>query len=352
MQPPQPEIFRQFYFRQPLGADEQGRDLSRRRVAARRRASSSSRSPGSTRVHSDRPRGNQTSPSRSTTKQAEDLGHQGAYQQGHLYMFPHQATGRFPYSTIDYPAFTKDLQTRRFLPQGQRRVSPARAIIPAPSRASRFALKDGIVAQRRRRRNLRRSLARVSQISEDSRADLSASRSSPATGGFTRPVSEPIRNLQTARRKHGGQEHFRAEQRRRDPLGIRPAASFTVRTNRWNRKSGSILRKRTICRKITGGIFTTCLSPIGCTVRGTKNTWLTLIEKANWRPIRARNSRAGVALRQSRRSARRRLGAAYPGHQRAGPYEDYAKDPWKTYTEVMKKVECRHLRVFLSGRET
>ncbi len=28
----------------------------------------------------------------------------GVYQQGHLYMFPNQATGRFPYSVLDYPA--------------------------------------------------------------------------------------------------------------------------------------------------------------------------------------------------------------------------------------------------------
>ena len=33
----------------------------------------------------------------------------GGYQQGHLYMFPHQATGRFPYSTVDYPAFLVQL---------------------------------------------------------------------------------------------------------------------------------------------------------------------------------------------------------------------------------------------------
>ena len=30
---------------------------------------------------------------------------QGAYQRGHLYMFPNQATGRFGYSFVDYPAF-------------------------------------------------------------------------------------------------------------------------------------------------------------------------------------------------------------------------------------------------------
>ena len=36
----------------------------------------------------------------------------GGYQQGHLYMFPHQATGRFPYSTVEYPAFTKEYNPR------------------------------------------------------------------------------------------------------------------------------------------------------------------------------------------------------------------------------------------------
>ncbi len=37
---------------------------------------------------------------------------EGAYQQGHLFMFPHQATGRFPYSSVDYPAFTKKYNPR------------------------------------------------------------------------------------------------------------------------------------------------------------------------------------------------------------------------------------------------
>lgn len=30
---------------------------------------------------------------------------EGVYQQGHLYMFPAQATGRFPYSRVEYPSF-------------------------------------------------------------------------------------------------------------------------------------------------------------------------------------------------------------------------------------------------------
>ncbi|MPY90908.1 MAG: hypothetical protein GEU99_23710 [Luteitalea sp.] len=32
----------------------------------------------------------------------------GVYQRGHLYMFPNQATGRFGYSAIDYPAFQNE----------------------------------------------------------------------------------------------------------------------------------------------------------------------------------------------------------------------------------------------------
>lgn len=37
----------------------------------------------------------------------------GVYQQGHLYMFPTQATGRWPYSLIKYPAYDSD---KGFLP--------------------------------------------------------------------------------------------------------------------------------------------------------------------------------------------------------------------------------------------
>jgi hypothetical protein len=41
----------------------------------------------------------------------------GVYQQGHLYMFPNQATGRFPYSVIEYPAFQKKWNARSPAPK-------------------------------------------------------------------------------------------------------------------------------------------------------------------------------------------------------------------------------------------
>lgn len=40
----------------------------------------------------------------------------GVYQQGHLYMHPNQATGRFPYSLVDYPAFQKTYNPREPMP--------------------------------------------------------------------------------------------------------------------------------------------------------------------------------------------------------------------------------------------
>ena len=36
----------------------------------------------------------------------------GAYQRGHLYLFPNQATGRFGYSVVNYPAFQNDWLSR------------------------------------------------------------------------------------------------------------------------------------------------------------------------------------------------------------------------------------------------
>lgn len=39
------------------------------------------------------------------TQEMADRWSQGAYQRGHLYMFPNQATGRFGYSFVNYPGF-------------------------------------------------------------------------------------------------------------------------------------------------------------------------------------------------------------------------------------------------------
>jgi hypothetical protein len=69
----------------------------------------------------------------------------GVYQQGHLYMFPNQATGRFPYSVVEYPAFQKKWNPRSPTPK------PNGVIAGTANHAGHFPrtevqIKDGFVA--------------------------------------------------------------------------------------------------------------------------------------------------------------------------------------------------------------
>jgi hypothetical protein len=69
-------------------------------------------------------------------------------------------------------------------------------------------------------------------------------------------------------------------------------------------------------------------------LRGTKDSWLTLIDKGEVTACAIQSS-----LRISR-SPWREAGARTSGHQRAGKvrYGDYAKDPWKTFATVNEEV--------------
>ena len=53
-----------------------------------------------------------TNVSADITQEMAERWAKGAYQRGHLYMFPNQATGRFGYSVVDYPAFQKQWLSR------------------------------------------------------------------------------------------------------------------------------------------------------------------------------------------------------------------------------------------------
>ena len=55
-----------------------------------------------------------------TEEMASD-GRRGVYQRGHLYMFPNQATGRFGYSFVNYPAFQKEVAPREPIARHRRR---------------------------------------------------------------------------------------------------------------------------------------------------------------------------------------------------------------------------------------
>jgi hypothetical protein len=83
-----------------------------------------------------------------TSELTEDMSERwarGVYQQGHLYMFPNQATGRFPYSVVEYPAFQKKWNARSPTPK------PNGVIAGTANHAGHFPrtevhIKDGFVA--------------------------------------------------------------------------------------------------------------------------------------------------------------------------------------------------------------
>ena len=87
----------------------------------------------------------------------------GAYQQGHLYMFPHHATGRFPYSIVEYPALSKDYNPRYLLKVNGVFAGESNQVFSQDRGSRQGWLCEG----GKRRWNIWGTLARISQVSED-----------------------------------------------------------------------------------------------------------------------------------------------------------------------------------------
>jgi hypothetical protein len=82
-------------------------------------------------------------------------------------------------------------------------------------------------------------------------------------------------------------------------------------------------------------------------VRGTKNTWMTLIEKGDLPALKSPEIRALASRYGNPDEVLGDDWAPYlPGINAPGRYEDYAKDPWKTATTVMNKIEAGSYEYF------
>ena len=88
---------------------------------------------------------------------------QGAYQRGHLYMFPNQATGRFGYSFVNYPAFQQ-----KWLPREP--IARINGTIAGTQGHGGFfprwevTFKDGFISRRERRRRAGRGAEGVPAV--------------------------------------------------------------------------------------------------------------------------------------------------------------------------------------------
>lgn len=269
-------------------------------------------------------------------KQAEAWA-KGAYQQGHLYMFPHQATGRFPYSTIDYPAFTKTYNPRFLLKVSGVFAGTWNHTGSYPRIEVR--LKDGYVVDVKGGGiygEVWREFLKYPKINEltypyhDQPGYWWIYEAGLGTNPkfFKRP-DENMEGDNESERNNAGVIHWgfglRMHHGPDKPLESKEWMDFSKENNLPNDHWWHIHNTMPTYR---------------VRVRGTKNTQLTLIDKGELTALKSPEVRA-LASRYG--DPNEILGDDWvpyiPGITAPGRYEEYAKDPWKTQLLVMKKIE-------------
>ncbi|TAK09983.1 hypothetical protein EPO44_00615 [bacterium] len=262
----------------------------------------------------------------------------GVYQQGHLYMFPNQATGRFPYSVVEYPAFQKKWNARSPTPK------PNGVIAGTANHAGHFPraevhLKDGYIVDVKGGGiygDVWREFLKYPKINEltypyhDRPGYWLLYEVALGTNPkfFKRP-DENMRGENTTERNRSGVLHFghgiRVHHGPDSPEWAKEWVDFTTRNNLPNDHWFHVHNY---------------FSTYRLRVRGTKNTWVTIIDKGRMTSLDSPEVRALT----SRYGDPKDLLAEdwvpqIPGVNAPGRYEDYAKDPWKTVSMIFKKIE-------------
>lgn len=262
----------------------------------------------------------------------------GAYQQGHLYMFPHQATGRFPYSTVEYPSFGKAYNPR-FLVEVNGVFAGTNNHTGAFPRIE-VHVKNGYVKEVKGGGiygELWREFLQYPNINEltypyhDKPGYWWIYEAGMGTNPkfFKRP-DENLSGTNRSERNKAGVIHWGFGLRLQhgpdgpflDPKWQKFAESNNLPDDHWWHIHNLMPTYRV-------------------RVRGTKSTWLTLINKGrvtalDGPEIRALASRYG----EPKKVLSDDWSPHLPGINAPGKYADYAKDPWKTMSSVIKKIEA------------
>jgi len=262
----------------------------------------------------------------------------GVYQQGHLYMFPNQATGRFPYSVVEYPAFQKKWNPRSPTPKANG------VIAGTANHAGHFphteaVIKDGYVVDVKGSgiyAEVWREFLKYPKINEltypyhDRPGYWLLYETALGTNPkfFKRPDENLIGDNVTERNR-SGVLHFghgiRVHHGPDDPEWSKEWVDFTKKNNMPNDHWFHIHNYFATYR---------------LRVRGTKNTWVTIINRGRMSSldspeVRALTSRYGDPQDLLAEDWVPQI----PGINAPGKYTDYAKDPWKTVSMIFKKVE-------------
>ena len=275
----------------------------------------------------------------------------GVYQQGHLYMFPNQATGRFPYSVVEYPAFQKQWNPRSPTPR------PSGVIAGTANHAGHFPkvevhLKDGYISEVKGGGlygETWREFLKYPQINEltypyhDRPGYWLLYEVAFGTNPkyFKRP-DENMRGENTTERNRSGVIHFghgiRVHHGPDNPEWAKEWVDFTTKNNLPNDHWFHIH---------------TYFSTYRLRVRGTKNTWVTLIDKGRMAALDSPEVRALSSRYGDPRELLAEDWVPYiPGVSAPGRYADYAKDPWKSVSQVFKKVEDGTYEYFYPADKT
>jgi hypothetical protein len=262
----------------------------------------------------------------------------GVYQQGHLYMFPNQATGRFPYSVVEYPAFQKKWNARSPTPRA------SGVIAGTANHAGHYPrvevhLKDGYISEVKGGGvygELWREFLKYPKINEvtypyhDRPGYWQLYEAALGTNPkyFKRP-DENMRGDNVTERNRSGVLHYghgiRVHHSPDSPEWAKEWVEFTTKNNLPNDHWFHVHNY---------------FSTYRLRVRGTKNTWVTVINNGRMTSLDGPEVRALA----SRYGDPKELLAEdwipeIPGINAPGRYEEYAKDPWKTVAQLFKKVE-------------
>ncbi|MBI4489496.1 MAG: hypothetical protein HY694_10465 [Deltaproteobacteria bacterium] len=261
-----------------------------------------------------------------------------AYLQGHLFLSPYQATGRFPYSSVEYPALQK-----KWNPPLLIKVNGVFA--GTNNHTGSFPrievhVKDGYVTEVKGGGlygEAWREFLKYPKINEltypyqDKPGYWWFYEAGTGTNPkfFKRPDENMVGNNQSERNNAGVIHWGFGGSVVHDPDA--PTES----------KAWIDFPKQHGLPKDHWWHIHNLLVTYRVRVRGTKSTWITLIDKGELTALRSPEIRALSSRYGDPKDILSEDWVAHlPGINAAGRYEDYAKDPWRTITEVIRKVDA------------
>ena len=267
----------------------------------------------------------------------------GAYQQGHLYMFPLQATGRFPYSIVDYPALKKE-----WVPPVLTRVT---GVIAGTNNHTGAFPRIEIYLEKGYVKGVKggglygelwREFLKYPKINDLKYPYIEQPGYwwiyEAGLGTNPKAFKRPDENLNllggelanSTERLTAGTLHWGFGLRlAHDPKEPKEPKEFIEFANGNSLPNDHWWHIHNL------------LPTYKVKVRGTKNTWLTLIYKGELTALKSPEIRALASRYGDPKEVLSEDWAPHlPGINAAGRYEDYAKDPWKTVSNVIKKIEA------------